>query len=248
MAVRAAASRPGHDGFRMTPIRSNSQMLNDRLTITCGVLTSQFSATWEPPDLSRTVPSVFTLLHQIVRASVPLMELASSVAAQRADVDPVCRHLQPYLATHAIEERDHDEWLWQDFETAGIPREEILGQIPAPNVAALVGAQYYWVQHHHPVALLGYMRVLEGNPPSISHVELLERKSKLPRALFRTYRLHGELDPDHIREMDSFIDSLPLADWQADLMWISATHTARALAASLADLDRGVSGVVGESY
>ena len=36
---------------------------------------------------------------------------------------------------------------------------------PAPAVAALVGAQYYWVLHHHPVALLGYIGLLEGYPP-----------------------------------------------------------------------------------
>jgi hypothetical protein len=32
---------------------------------------------------------------------------------------------------------------------------------PSANVAALVGAQYYWILHHHPVALLGYMATLE---------------------------------------------------------------------------------------
>ena len=29
--------------------------------------------------------------------------------------------------------------------------------MPSPAVAALVGSQYYWLLHHHPVALLGFV-------------------------------------------------------------------------------------------
>jgi len=42
--------------------------------------------------------------------------------------------------------------------------------------SARVGAQYYWIHHFHPVALLGYIAVLEGRPPSPTLVEeLIER-------------------------------------------------------------------------
>ena len=35
----------------------------------------------------------------------------------------------------------------------------------AANVATLVGAQYYWLRHVHPVSLLGHMAVMEGYSP-----------------------------------------------------------------------------------
>ena len=106
------------------------------------------------------------LMHQIVRASVPLMNVAHANAVERGRKDGRSRLLARYLSKHIAEERDHDEWLIEDLETAGMRRTDITGHIPSRAAASLVGAQYYWIRHHDPVALVGYMRVLEGNPPS----------------------------------------------------------------------------------
>ncbi len=95
----------------------------------------------------------------------------------------------------------------------------------------------YWVQHHDPVGLLGYMRVLEGNPPSEAHINNLQRQSRLPASVFRTYRMHGELDPNHHRELDLFIDSLPLTGSQTRLILESASHTASTLAVCIDALE-----------
>ena len=40
--------------------------------------------------------------------------------------------------------------------------------MPPPSVAGLVGSQYYWILHHHPVAFLGYVALMEGYPPTPS--------------------------------------------------------------------------------
>ena len=48
---------------------------------------------------------------------------------------------------------------------------------PSPTVAALVGAQYYWIEHVHPVGLLGYVLLLEGWPPTPETVEELRRRT-----------------------------------------------------------------------
>ena len=42
--------------------------------------------------------------------------------------------------------------------------QEPLRQIPSSQVATLVGAQYYWLRHYHPISLLGHMMVMEGCP------------------------------------------------------------------------------------
>jgi hypothetical protein len=207
------------------------------MQITCGRLYATYHQFWGRPELGHRVPSFLILMHQIVRASVPLMIAARSLARDRASGDAVCRLLEPYLSVHVQEERDHDEWLLQDLEAAGIARADVTARIPSPHVASLVGAQYYWIHHHHPVAIIGYMRVLEGNPPSAAHVHRLQQMSGLPAAALRTYRLHGDLDPDHLQELDLLLDSLPLSEAQELLIWISASHTARTLATCLEDLE-----------
>jgi pyrroloquinoline quinone (PQQ) biosynthesis protein C len=217
---------------------SHSEVLRGRMDITCGGLHSTFRRFWSDPDVGRRLPAFFILLHQIVRATLPLLHRCHAVAGERAAADALCRELLPYLSRHAEEERHHDEWLLQDLESAGIPRAEVAALVPSPAVASLVGAQYYWIQHHHPVALLGYMRILEGNPPSSSHIDRLEQVSGLPAAAFRTYRLHGRLDPHHREEMDGFLDSLPLSRTEGELVWVSAAHTARALAQCIDQISR----------
>lgn len=216
----------------------NSQVLGDRMQVTCGSLQTTYRRLWQRTDLAVFLPSFLILMHQIVRASVPLMKVARLVAAKRGAHDPVSRKLAAYLSGHIKEERDHDEWLLEDLAVVGLSRDDILGRIPSSSVASLVGAQYYWIQHHHPVALLGYIRLLEGNAPSEAHIEDLQRRSGLPAALLRTYRLHGALDPTHMSELDASLDSLTLSESQGQLIWISASHSATVLASCLEDVER----------
>jgi pyrroloquinoline quinone (PQQ) biosynthesis protein C len=214
---------------------SNSEVLRARLALTTGRLDASYRRLWARPDVGALVVEFLVLMHQIVRASVPLMTMAQTLAAARQD-DTVSARLARYLADHIHEECDHDVWVLEDLESVNVSRADVLGSIPSPSVASLVGAQYYWMQHHDPVALVGYMRVLEGNPPSRAHIERLQQLSGLPASALRTYRLHGELDPDHARDMDEFLDSLPLTDAQGHLIWISASHTANLVADCLDQL------------
>lgn len=150
----------------------------------------------------------------------------------------------PYLDEHIEEERHHDLWLLEDLEITGTPRSDVLARIPSPRVAALVGAQYCWVRHHHPLALLGYIAVLEGSPPSRSFIAGLEQRTGLPPAAFRTLEKHGELDPGHGHELDGFLDALPLTPAHESLLGVSLVHTVSALGGCIRELlaDRGAAG------
>lgn len=218
--------------------RQLSSSLRERMDLTCGRLYTTSARFWQQPRLDAAVPEFLILMHQVVRASVPLMEAAHAVARSRAGEDPVCRALAEYLPEHIEEERHHDTWLLDDLEAAGIATADVTERIPPPGVASLVGAQYYWLHHHHPVGLLGYMRVLEGNAPSEAHIKSLEDRSGLPATLFRTYRLHGALDPTHHEDIDALIDALPLSPSQEVLLWISASHTATSVADCLDRIER----------
>ena len=89
-------------------------------------------------------------------------------------------------------------------------RKDVLKRIPPPSAAALAGAQYYWIRHVHPVALLGFIAVLEGTPPDVDFFEATADRIGVPRKAFSNLLLHGKLDPQHRDDLDRALDSLPL--------------------------------------
>jgi hypothetical protein len=214
----------------------NSIRFRDKLSLLDRALDATYRRFWSGTELADRYRAYAIQLHQIIRASVPLMAAARACAAGRAEQDTVCAALIPYLDAHIAEEHDHDLWLLDDLEVAGVPRSDVLARIPSPRVAGLVGAQYYWIWHHHPVALLGYIAVLEGSPPSESFFEALRDRTALPDAAFRTMRKHGEVDPGHKEELDRFLDSLPLSATHERLLGVSLVHTTSALGACVEEL------------
>jgi hypothetical protein len=215
--------------------RSRSQALRTHLGLTSALLSAATRRLLQCPDLAALLPSHLILLHQITRASVPLMKVAWE-AARRDDKDNMCRALADYFAQHVEEERNHDAWTLEDLASIGIDRDEILRLTPSVNVASLVGAQYYWVLHHHPIALLGYIAMLEGNAPSAELIDDLQAQTGLPQSMFRTLRLHAAVDPDHLRALHALFDELPLEDRHENLIAVSAAHTGASFAYCLADL------------
>jgi hypothetical protein len=148
----------------------------------------------------------------------------------------VCERLAPYLEHHIPEELHHDDWLLDDLELLGRPRSEVLPRPPSPTVASLVGAQYYWIHHYHPVALLGYIGVLEGYPPSPALIDELIVRTDYERAAFRTMIAHAELDPGHAAELDELLDTLPLTRSQAAVIGLSALQTVELYARAIAEI------------
>src|SRR5207237_1169404 len=136
----------------------------------------------------------------------------------------------PYLAEHIPEEREHDDWLLEDLELLGEDRSSVSVRPPSPTVAAAVGAQYYWILHYHPVALLGYIAFLEGYPPSIELVDELVDRTGHNRGAFRTLIAHAELDPGHRDELDAVLDRLPVTREQSTAMGLSAIYSVQTLA------------------
>jgi hypothetical protein len=176
------------------------------------------------PRVRELYPEYLFTSHSVIRASVPLMETARERAAATPS-DEVCARLAPYLEEHIEEERDHDEWLLDDLEVLGRAREATLRRVPSATVAGLVGAQYYWIFHYHPVVLLGYISLLEGYPPSTELVERLVDATGYPSEAFRTMLAHAELDPHHRDELNELIDSLPLTHEQSAALGLNAIST-----------------------
>jgi len=187
------------------------------------------------PDVAALYPEYLIMCHGIVRATIPLMETALAGAETRP-ADPVYVALAGYLRQHIDEESGEDEWLLADLEAVGRERDEVLARPPSPTIAALVGAQYYWVLHYDPVAVLGLFAGLETHPPSRRLIDGLIAATGHDPSAFRTLVAHAERDPGHRDELHQFLDGLGLTADQWTLLGLSAMHSVHMLARALAEI------------
>ena len=167
---------------------------------------------------------------------MPLTEAALARSRELVDTDALAAPLAAYLEEHVDEEIGHDETLLDDLEFLGVDRASALARMPSPAVAALVGSQYYWIVHHHPVAFLGFVALMEGYPPTAELIETLIERTGFPPEAFRTYVEHGDLDPGHRDHLDETLDSLPLTAEHEAMLGVSAIASAGLAARALADL------------
>lgn len=203
---------------------SNSQRLRRRIDLALPELLRATHDLQSHPRITELYPKYLFALHCVGRASVPLLEAALSRAHTLSDADAVATQLAPYLSKHIPEEM-HSHWLLEDLEVLGFERAEILGRIPSPTVAAMVGSQYYWIFHHHPVALLGYIEVLEGYPPNVEQIEKLMKVTGYPREAFRSLLRHARLDLQHRDDLHEVLDNLPLMPEHWAIIGVSAFQT-----------------------
>lgn len=185
---------------------------------------------WESHDISELYPAMLFCIHSMARASVPLMQAAVDRLRAMTPVDPISAPLIEYFVRQIPQERGHDDWLLEDLEALGCSRETILARMPPPTVAALVGAQYYWILHHHPVALLGYILVVESETPGVEVVERTAAKTGLPREAFRSFFRHAVLESAHNDALDVLLDSLPLSREQQGFIGVSVIQTSNMIA------------------
>lgn len=153
-------------------------------------------------------------------ASVPLMRAAASLSHNS---------LKEYYERHSLEEKDHDKWVLDDLEAIGVTRQECLMIKPSQVIAELVGSQYYWIYHWDPSYLLGYIGVIEGNPPQKSGLDKMKELTGFPDEAFRTLYKHSDLDVKHKQDLNDVLDSLPLSDIQKQWILENAEYTAAKL-------------------
>jgi hypothetical protein len=214
----------------------NSDIVRAKVLLCSGPLNVAFEKLWTHPQRKEIVISFLILLHQIMRASVPLMQCALRRCDELESTDRLAKEVAAYYRRHIDEERDHDLWTLEDLAAAGLDPNEVLSITPPPEVAQLAGAQYYWIHHHHPIMLLGYITVLEAFPPTNEQIDSMRDASGVPEAAFRTFRMHGELDPTHSIEIDETFNALPLSSNHIEMIGLSIFQTCESLAASVQSL------------
>lgn len=210
---------------------SHSRFIRDRIHLFGTEKLEASSAVWHHPDFRELYPELLLRVYDVVKGVTQLNECARDRALAMAETDPVCAILAPYLTVHTEEERGHDLWLLEDLERLGVSAGRALERVPSPFAAALVGAQYYWIHEAHPIAIIGYMAVLEWEHPGPEVYEGFAESTGLPIEAFSTFQRHAILDEPHCREMAEMVDRLPLTDFHRELLGLSILHTSRAIGA-----------------
>jgi len=217
---------------------SNSKIVRTKVSLFSAGLNKAAYDFWTHPEFPVVYREYLFQSHSIIRASVPLMEAALEVCcSKRYENDPVLQKFGEYLARHIAEERGHDNWILNDAEAVGIDRNCLIEQIPKQIPMQMVGSQYYWIYHYHPAAMLGYIAVMEGEPPKTEFIEEVARRTGLPFKAFSSFLLHAKIDPTHRADLDALLDSLSLSSHQHTLIGLSAFQTVQYLKSVLTDVN-----------
>ena len=215
---------------------SNSALMRYKIAIMNGPRQEASRAIWEHPNLTRLMPWVMVRTYLISNGSVPLMQAALERCKTLSNKDTIAAALVPYFEEHIEEERGHDEQFLADIEFLGLSREQVLQKLPYPSLVALIGMQYYWINHQHPVAFLGYAATIEGDPVPETLIDETIQVTQLPAEGFKTLRWHSKFDPDHTSHLDAVVDQLPLSESQHSLIGVNIAHTHAKLAASVYEM------------
>jgi hypothetical protein len=203
-----------------------SERLRIKVELAAPALVGSSEILLRHPQAREIVPRYLAAGYYVSRSAVPLMETALGRARELAD-DEVASGLAPYLERHILEEMHGEEpgaGALADLAALGIDADGLKTSLPEPKVAALVGAQYYWILEHHPVAVLGFLQ-LERFHPRRDTTERLIAITGLPPEGFAQLLLHAELDVAHVEELDRVVDGLPLEPYHEELVGISAMQT-----------------------
>ncbi len=219
---------------------THSEVLRHKIYLAEDRLIAASDRFWNHPNLAELYPDFLIQLYRIVCGGLDLMSFAASRSADLFN-DPVAAISAEYLSQHIAEEKDHAGWILDDISSLGIDEASVLQSVSSPGVVSLLGGQHLRIANAHPVSIFGYLVVLEGSPPLIEQLELIQRRTGLPGEAFRCLRSHAEDDPAHLADLNRTLDRLPLTAEQQQLIALSAFHTIDTVASLLDEL-RALSG------
>ncbi|HUY82630.1 MAG TPA: iron-containing redox enzyme family protein [Acidobacteriaceae bacterium] len=193
---------------------TNSDILWGKIRLAEGRLFAATHMFWNHPELPRLFPEFLMQIFCVMRSGLILMPAARNCALALPD-DPVASRLASYLEIHIEEEKDHDLWLLDDICTLGYQKRDVLEASPCTATVNLIGAQYFWMHHIHPVAVMGYLILMEGYAPLPAQLQQIQAKSGAPATAFRCLKRHADDDPAHLADLNHTLDTMQLTPEQA---------------------------------
>lgn len=159
-------------------------------------------------------------LYHIVWHFCPLMAAAAARCSDRF------RHVRYDLYRRITEEQGHEEWVLEDLAAIGGDRSAVTQAPPSLPAQAMIGYNYYAVEHLHPLSVLGMLYALEviasvyGGRVSEAVARSLGRE--VSAGGFRFLSSHATMDLDHMAELNVLVKTIE--DAQAQDAIVTATR------------------------
>jgi heme oxygenase len=142
---------------------------------------------------------LLNVAHQYAPHSPRVMALAASRCTESHP------EISVYLLHHAAEEHPHNHWAEQDLHDLKVNPETIRAARPVPSCSAMIGYSYFLGSFANPVALFGWMYVLEavGSDLGSMAADGVRRALGLTGdTALRFVAGHGAADRGHTDEME----------------------------------------------
>jgi Iron-containing redox enzyme len=202
---------------------TNSDVLWGKIRLAEGRLFSVTEIFWNHPALAQLFPRFLIQAFCIMRLGLTLMHDASLQALDLTERgDTTACELTRYLQKHLAEEQGHDLWLLEDIRTLGYTDEQVLCARPCVATINLIGAQYFWMRHTHPVTIMGYLTLMEGYAPLTSQLGQIRARTGAPETAFRCLCRHADDDPAHSAELNYTLNKMALSSEQVKALGLSA--------------------------
>lgn len=113
------------------------------------------------------------------------------------------------LLRHAVSEAGHELLALHDIEALGEDISQIPLERPLPSSFALRASVAHMIEHHEPVAIVGYMFQLEYTPVQLgqAYMEALERAG-IPRNAMTFIEEHASVDVSHCKLIEQYCEAL----------------------------------------
>ncbi len=108
---------------------------------------------------------------------------------------------------HATAEVGHDQLALDDIRAIGMSTEGIHEERPLPATFALLSSAFHMIEHHSPVAYLGYMFHLAYTPVQLGrmYMDCLERAG-IPRSAMTFLDEHATVDVAHVKLIRRYLE------------------------------------------
>jgi heme oxygenase len=141
-------------------------------------------------------------LNEIANQYAPHSPVVMCLAASRC----LTTHpeLAQYLLKHAGEERGHNEWAHADLRDLRVKQASISATRAVPACSAMIGYTYYLAGHGNPVALFGWMYILEAVGADLGPDAAAGLKKKFEKCTHFVCG-HSVADQRHTQELQDHI-------------------------------------------
>jgi pyrroloquinoline quinone (PQQ) biosynthesis protein C len=142
-----------------------------------------------------------TQAYHHVRHTVPLL------MAVGASLPPRHEWLREPILHYLDEERGHEQWILNDIERAGGDREAAAMSQPSVATECMVAYAYDTIQRRNPLGFFGMVFVLEGTSVALAlnAADRIQSQLQLPTNAFSYLRSHGELDQEHVGDLEGIL-------------------------------------------